>query len=135
VTFYRPEGKRTKIFTEGKAFPSDQVSFLDSEGGTRREGGSRESSSSSFGSQYAVQSHLDLHGLGSESSIALDPREGEGTLRTEDILKVIEEQGEEVRSSRSLFFSMSEAHERFPSSFFFPGSVDCPRLVLRSAVL
>ncbi|KAL7412870.1 pyridoxal phosphate-dependent transferase [Mrakia frigida] len=72
VTFYQPEkeGKRKKILMEGKAFPSDQ---------------------------YAVQSHLDLHGLSLEEGlIELDPREGEGTLRTEDVLRAIEEQGEEI---------------------------------------
>ncbi|CED84498.1 kynureninase [Phaffia rhodozyma] len=69
VTFFRPEGKRTKILVEGKAFPSDQ---------------------------YAVQSQLDLHSLDSLSLIELFPREGEGNLRTEDILSVIEEQGDEI---------------------------------------
>lgn len=46
--------------------------------------------------QYAVQSHLDLHRLGPDSLIAMEPCEGEDALRTEDILSVIAEQGEEV---------------------------------------
>lgn len=46
--------------------------------------------------QYAVQSHLDLHGLGSECLIEVLPRENEVNVRTEDILRTIDEQGDEV---------------------------------------
>ena len=70
VSFYRPKDKRTKIVIEGGAFPSDQ---------------------------YAVQSQLRFHGLDvSENLIELIPREGETTLRTEDIIETIERHGDEV---------------------------------------
>jgi hypothetical protein len=47
--------------------------------------------------QYAVQSHLNLHGLGPDCLIELFPREDEVNLRTEDILRAIDENGDEVR--------------------------------------
>jgi len=44
-----------------------------------------------------VKSQLNHHGLDwKECLIELQPREGETTLRTEDILQVIEERGEEI---------------------------------------
>lgn len=68
VSFYRPEGKRTKILCEGKAFPSDQ---------------------------YALQSQVKFHQLDvKENLIELFPREGEHTLRQEDILSQIEKLGD-----------------------------------------
>lgn len=81
VSFYRPNGKRRKIVIEKGAFPSDQ---------------------------YAVASQLGFHAHISEPSavapataggsdlIELAPREGETTLRTEDILETIERHGDEV---------------------------------------
>lgn len=64
VSFYRPAGKRTKIVIEKGAFPSDQ---------------------------YAVQSQLRFRGLNMATDlIELSPREGEATLRTEDVLETIE---------------------------------------------
>jgi kynureninase len=70
VSFYRPEGKRFKIITEGGAFPSDQ---------------------------YALETQTRFHGYNpDEAVIELFPREGEFTLRTEDILASIEEHGEEL---------------------------------------
>lgn len=69
-TFYRPKGARTKILFERKAFPSDQ---------------------------YAFASQARLHGLSpSEHLISMTPREGEHCLRTEDILRVIEENKDEL---------------------------------------
>lgn len=66
TTFYRPNKKRYKIIIEGGAFPSDQ---------------------------YAVQSQVKLHGLKPKDAIIeLKPRKGEHTLRTEDIIKVIEKE-------------------------------------------
>jgi kynureninase len=63
VSFYRPNGKRTKIMIEKGAFPSDQ---------------------------YAVESQIKCHGLDPrENLIELAPREGETTLRTEDIIETI----------------------------------------------
>lgn len=70
ISFYRPEGKRNKIMIEGKAFPSDI---------------------------YAVESHIKLHGLDPEDClIKLFPREGEGYLRTEDILKSISDNADSL---------------------------------------
>ncbi|MHA6249424.1 kynureninase [Pontibacter sp. CAU 1760] len=70
VSFYRPEGKRFKIITEGGAFPSDQ---------------------------YALETQTKFHGYNpDEAVIELFPREGERTLRTEDILASIQEHGEEL---------------------------------------
>lgn len=70
VSFFRPSGKRTKILCEAKAFPSDR---------------------------YALDSQLIHHQLDpKEHLIALEPREGEHTLRTEDVLSAIEDAGEEL---------------------------------------
>ncbi|MDX5483299.1 MAG: kynureninase, partial [Hymenobacteraceae bacterium] len=70
VSFYRPQGKRFKVIMEGGAFPSDQ---------------------------YALESQTRFHGLNPEEAIIeLLPREGEHTLRTEDILQTIQEHGEEL---------------------------------------
>lgn len=63
VSFYRPSGKRFKIICEAKAFPSDQ---------------------------YAFETHVRHHGFNpDEAVIEVSPREGEFTLRTEDILDTI----------------------------------------------
>lgn len=68
VSFYRPEGGRTKLMIEEGAFPSDR---------------------------YAALSQLRLHGLDpDEHLIELAPREGEHTLRTEDIEARIAEEGD-----------------------------------------
>ena len=62
-TFYKPTKERYKIICEAKAFPSDQ---------------------------YVFESQAKLHGLNVEDVvIEVFPREGEKTLRTEDILSVI----------------------------------------------
>ncbi|XP_027551782.1 kynureninase isoform X3 [Neopelma chrysocephalum] len=46
---------------------------------------------------YAVESQLRLHGLDVEKSmLLLQPRQGEETLRTEDILAVIEKEGDSI---------------------------------------
>jgi kynureninase len=65
VSFYRPTATRYKIMMEVSAFPSDQ---------------------------YAMETQARFHGLNPEEAIIeLKPREGEYTLRTEDILAKIEE--------------------------------------------
>ena len=65
----RPEGKRTKIIMEEKAFPSDQ---------------------------YMIASQVRFHGYDpKEVIVEVKKREGEHHFRTEDILKTIEEVGEE----------------------------------------
>lgn len=70
VSFYRPHGKRVKILTEHRPFPSDS---------------------------YALASHIKFHGLDPKAHLVeVQPREGEHTLRTEDILAKIEELGDEL---------------------------------------
>jgi kynureninase len=70
VSFYRPTHIRRKIVIEEGAFPSDQ---------------------------YAVESHIRLHGYDpSEDLIELTPRRDEATLRTEDIIDVIEQEGPSI---------------------------------------
>lgn len=68
VSFYRPQGKRTKILCEAKAFPSDL---------------------------YALESQVRFHGLDPDTDlVALSPREGEHILREEDIFAKITELGD-----------------------------------------
>jgi kynureninase len=70
ITFYQPVKSRFKIICEAKAFPSDQ---------------------------YAIESQVLLAGLDPATSIIeIQPRPGEHTIRNEDIIKTIEEHGEEV---------------------------------------
>ncbi|WP_162427960.1 kynureninase [Pontibacter pudoricolor] len=70
VSFYRPEGKRFKIITEAGAFPSDQ---------------------------YALETQTRFHGYNpDEAVVELYPREGEFTLRTEDILQAIKDNADEL---------------------------------------
>jgi kynureninase len=84
VSFYRPAGKRNKIVIEKNAFPSDQ---------------------------YAVKSQIEFHrqisnvrfqipdseaNPKSDWLIELTPRQGETTLRIDDIEKVIKENGDEI---------------------------------------
>jgi kynureninase len=70
VSFYRPTAKRHKVVIEGSAFPSDQ---------------------------YAVKSQIRLHGFDPASSlIELKPRPGEDLLRTEDIVALIERDGDSI---------------------------------------
>ncbi len=70
ASFYIPNGTRTKIVMEAGAFPSDQ---------------------------YAVETHLKLRGQNPETDILeISPREGEYTLRTEDILEVLEQNKNEI---------------------------------------
>ncbi len=47
--------------------------------------------------QYALASVVELKGLSPEDNlIQIKPREGEETFRTQDILKAIEDQGDEI---------------------------------------
>jgi kynureninase len=70
VSFYRPTKQRYKIICEAKAFPSDQ---------------------------YAFETQAKYHGLNPhEAVIEVSPREGEHTLRTEDILATIKQHGESL---------------------------------------
>jgi kynureninase len=70
VSFYRPNSTRYKILVEAGAFSSDQ---------------------------YAFESQIKFHGLDPKKTlIELKPREGEFTLRTEDILKAIKVNANEL---------------------------------------
>jgi kynureninase len=64
VSFYRPTKQRYKILCEAKAFPSDQ---------------------------YAMESQVNFHGYKYEDAvIEVKPKEGEHSIRTEDILAAID---------------------------------------------
>ncbi len=68
VSFYRPTKERYKIICEAKAFPSDQ---------------------------YAFETQAKYHGFDpADAVIEVSPREGEHTLRIEDILATIKEHGD-----------------------------------------
>lgn len=70
VSFYRPTPQRNKIVIEGSAFPSDQ---------------------------YAVKSQMQYHGFEPANSlIELKPRPGEDLLRTEDIVSLIDREGDSI---------------------------------------
>lgn len=69
ASFYRPQGKRTKILCEAKAFPSDQ---------------------------YALESQLKMHGIPPDHLVWIGPREQEDLIREEDIYNRILELGEEL---------------------------------------
>lgn len=70
ISFYRPQGKKTKILIEADEFPSDY---------------------------YAFEQQIKLHGLKPEDCIVeIMPRKGEVTLRTEDILAKLEEHKDEL---------------------------------------
>lgn len=69
-SFYQPTKDRYKILFENKAFPSDT---------------------------YAFQGQAKLHGYSIEDAlIPLSPRDGEFTLREEDILDVIQKEGDKI---------------------------------------
>ncbi|CAE8611683.1 unnamed protein product [Polarella glacialis] len=68
VSFYRPQGKRNRIMYEAAAFGSDF---------------------------FAFESQARVHGLDpKEVLLPLKPREGEETLRTEDVVAAIEAAGD-----------------------------------------
>ena len=75
VSFYRPSGKRFKIITEAGAFSSDQ---------------------------YVFESQVNLSSTGEhgfrpgEAMVELQPRPGEFCLRTEDILRAIEDHRDQL---------------------------------------
>ncbi|HXC05814.1 MAG TPA: kynureninase, partial [Bacteroidia bacterium] len=70
VSFYKPTPTRSKIICEARAFPSDQ---------------------------YALESQVRFHGLDPETTIIeIGPREGEHTIRPEDILAAIEKHRHEL---------------------------------------
>jgi kynureninase len=70
ISFYRPDQKRYKIITEAGAFSSDQ---------------------------YAFETQLKFHGLNPDRALVeIKPRDGEATIRTEDILEAIRVNAEEL---------------------------------------
>jgi kynureninase len=70
VSFFRPDARRNKILLEATAFPSDR---------------------------YAVTSQLAFHGLNeARHLIEIEPRPGEGILRTEDLIAGIEREGDRL---------------------------------------
>jgi len=70
VSFYRPAPERYRILVEQGAFPSDQ---------------------------YAVASQVRFHGYDpADAIITLKPREGEDTIRTEDIEALLAGRGDEI---------------------------------------
>lgn len=70
ISFYQPTKDRFKIITESDAFPSDR---------------------------YMLESQARFHGFDPEEAIvAIKPRPGEKTLRTEDILKSIADHKDEL---------------------------------------
>lgn len=70
ISFYQPTAKRYKIICEAKAFPSDQ---------------------------YVMQSQIKMHGLNIEDClIEVHPREGEETIRHDDIISAIHLHAEET---------------------------------------
>ncbi|KXS11948.1 kynureninase [Gonapodya prolifera JEL478] len=70
VAFYKPSATRYKILLEEKAFPSDH---------------------------FAVESQIKFHGLDpTDAMVLVKPQPGSHTISTEDILRTIEEQGDEI---------------------------------------
>ncbi len=70
VTFFRPNAARNRVLIEKSAFPSDR---------------------------YAIVSQLQFHDLDPATHlIEVEPRPGERTLRTEDVLAAIEQAGESL---------------------------------------
>mmetsp|Transcript_10020 Transcript_10020/g.28178 ORF Transcript_10020/g.28178 Transcript_10020/m.28178 type:complete len:443 (-) Transcript_10020:74-1402(-) len=70
ISFYKPTETRFKIIMEGHAFPSDR---------------------------YAVRSQVEMRGQDPDAAIIeITPRAGEHTLRTEDIVARIEQEGSSV---------------------------------------
>ncbi len=70
TSFYRPTKERFKIICEAKAFPSDL---------------------------YALESQVKLHGLDpADAIIEVCPREGEHSIRIEDIISTIQQENQSI---------------------------------------
>src|SRR3954464_14701253 len=86
ATFYRPTKSRFKILMEDPAFPSDT---------------------------YAVKTQIGHHGLDPKDTLVLArPREGEATLRTADVINLIE------KNSDTLTLVLIGAVNFFTGQFF-----------------
>ena len=99
VSFYRPTRDRYKIVIEKGAFPSDRYA-VESQMKFHREseppasaGGAALDTNST---REKLGSRPPAHAGGSDWLIELAPREGESTLRTEDIIGRIEKESDEV---------------------------------------
>jgi kynureninase len=91
ATFYRPTKSRFKILMEDPAFPSDT---------------------------YAIKTQIPHHGLDPKEALVLArPREGEATVRTEDIVSVIE------KNADSLAVVLLAGVNFFTGQFFDIGTV------------
>lgn len=70
VSFYRPTAQRFKILIERQAFPSDR---------------------------YAVESQIRFHGFDPDAAmLEIAPRAGEESVRDEDLLRLIEQEGDRI---------------------------------------
>jgi kynureninase len=70
VSFFKPNGDRRKVVIEKGSFPSDQ---------------------------YAIESQMRCHGIDPRDSLVeLAPRDGDFSLRTDDIIEAIEHEGDAV---------------------------------------
>jgi len=70
VSFYRPSPERFRLLIEKPAFPSDR---------------------------YAAESQARFHGLDpADALIEIGPREGESAIREEDVLQIIESDGDSI---------------------------------------
>ena len=67
--FYKPTADRYKIICESRSFPSDD---------------------------YCFQNQVKLNGFSEDAVVAIEPREGEMVLRTEDIIDTIKKHGKET---------------------------------------
>jgi len=86
ASFYKPSQERFKIIAEAGAFPSDQ---------------------------YALETQLRWHGLDPrEALIEISPRNGEATLRTEDVVQAIAHHG------KSLSLVLFGAVQYYTGQFF-----------------